>query len=280
VAIPSGMTVSAGPMVLRAPAAVATPVVASAAASVQGSHGPRPPYVSGSRQYINPKSFAMKYKFNGDFHIHGRPLVLTLDPIDSQRSFLATGLRVWDCGIVLAKYLERYVPALLQASRRPQLRGLELGCGTGVAGLSFAFAGQQVVLSDLGDVQAAATKGNIARNLGNIMAAGGSATYESLDWRCLPDRAPLGVFDVVFAGDVIWHETLVEPFLQAVAWALSGPGAGEVLLSHKVRDEESVRLFEQMVGNMGLVIQKKVPTEQVLGGDGHPEVFVYHFRKR
>lgn len=243
--------------------------------------GPRQPIIAGRRQYVNPKSLSMKYMFNGDFTIGSRPLVLTVDPPESQRSHVATGLRIWDGGIVLAKYLEYFVPEKVRACGKPQLRGLELGSGTGIGGLSFALMGQHVVLSDLGDIQGAATQANITQNLPQVAAAHGSASFEVLDWSKLPDRSCLGAFDVVFAGDVIWHETLVEPFLQAVSWATSGPGvSAEVLLSHKLRDQESVELFERLLVQAGLYIEKKVPTEQVLGEDGHPEVFVYHFRRR
>ncbi|CAE7250949.1 exgA [Symbiodinium pilosum] len=146
-------------------------------------------------------------------------------------------------------------------------------------GLSFAVLGNEVLLTDIGDLQATLTQGNITQNQGSIAAAGGAATYATLDWRRLPQRDQYGYFDLVFAGDVIWHETLVEPFLQAVAWATSGPGAGEVILSHKVRDQESVALFQQMLSSLGLQIAKEVPSEQLLGQDGHPDVRVYHLKR-
>ena len=63
------------------------------------------PQVAGKREFVNKKAFAMIYKFDGDYKIDGRPLLLTVDPVDSQRSFLATGLRVWDGGIVRAPAL-------------------------------------------------------------------------------------------------------------------------------------------------------------------------------
>eukprot|EP00434_Breviolum_minutum_P030044 symbB.v1.2.026566.t1/scaffold2665.1/size82975/3 len=53
------------------------------------------------RQFMNPKSFQLIYNFKGDFKINGRPMILTVDPPDSAK--LATGLRIWDGGIVLAK---------------------------------------------------------------------------------------------------------------------------------------------------------------------------------
>lgn len=228
------------------------------------------------RQFMNPKSFMLLYNFKGDFKINGRPMILTVDPPDSAK--LATGLRIWDGGIVLAKYLEFYAPKMAQRLQRP-LRGIELGCGTGVAGFGLAFLGHQVLLTDIGAEQAAATQGNIAQNMQTLAATGGSAQYGHLDWRQLPERSQYGRFDLVLASDVIWHESLVEPFLQAVSWATSGPGAEEVILSHKARDQESIELFHKMLGPLGLALTSQVPSEQVLGEHGHPDVQLYHLRR-
>lgn len=232
------------------------------------------------RSYVTAKSLSLKYRFDGDFTAAGRPLLLTSDPADSERAHSATGLRVWDGGIVLARYLERYVPERLTAAGGRRLRALELGCGTGVAGLAFAFLGQEVALSDVGDLQRVATEANVARNQASIDSARGSVSYHAVDWKNLPNRESFGHFDVVFAGDVIWHETLVAPFMDALQWAVSGPGTGEILLSHKVRDEESVALFERHLQERGLLLTKKVPTEPLLDPDGHPEVCIYHLRSK
>merc|ERR1719215_2600266 len=114
-------------------------------------------------------ALAVKTKFDGDYTINASPMALSVDR--SSASHSATGLNVWDCGVVLGKFLEAYVPEKLAGDLgRRQLRGLELGCGTGVAGLAFAFMGQQVVLTDKGVEQAAATRGNIAMNAGVIQA--------------------------------------------------------------------------------------------------------------
>lgn len=228
------------------------------------------------RQFMNPKSFMLMYNFKGDFKINGRPLLLTVDPPNAAK--LATGLRIWDGGIVLAKYLEVYAPQLSQRLGRP-LRGIELGCGTGVAGFGLAFLGHEVLLTDIGEEQAAATQGNIAQNQATLNAVGGRAQYGHLDWRTLPERSRYGRFDMVLGSDVIWHESLVEPFLQAVAWATSGPGAEEVILSHKARDQESIDLFHKMLGPLGLRLAKEVPSEEVLGEHGHPDVKLYHLQR-
>jgi len=226
---------------------------------------------------MNPKSFQLIYNFKGDFKINGRPMILTVDPPDSAK--LATGLRIWDGGIVLAKYLEYYAPKMAQRLQRPKLRGIELGSGTGVAGFGLAFLGHHVLLTDIGAEQASATQGNIAQNLPTMAATGGSAQYAHLDWRQLPERNQYGRFDLVLASDVIWHESLVEPFLQAVSWVTSGPGAEEVILSHKARDQESIDLFHKMLRPLGLSLTSQVPSEEVLGEHGHPDVKLYHLQR-
>lgn len=228
---------------------------------------------------MNAKSFQLNFKFDGDFVVNGRPLILTMDT--SERAHLTTGLRVWDGGIVLAKYLERYVPQARHANGNRQLQGLELGAGTGVAGLSFALLGQSVVLSDVAGDQAAATQANITLNKVQVASARGNICFKVVDWRSLPERSSFGFFDIVFAGDVIWHESLVEPFVQALTWTASGPGVGEVLLSHKARDAESIHLFERLIAETPFVIERKVQTTEFLGGQwGHPQIDVYHLRPR
>eukprot|EP00812_Abedinium_dasypus_P009512 NODE_3199_length_816_cov_288.693824.p1 GENE.NODE_3199_length_816_cov_288.693824~~NODE_3199_length_816_cov_288.693824.p1 ORF type:complete len:211 (+),score=57.02 NODE_3199_length_816_cov_288.693824:3-635(+) len=206
----------------------------------------------------------------------GRPLLLTADHISSTRACHVTGLRVWDGGIVLSKYLEHYAP---QVSQGRKLRGLDLGCGSGVAGLGLALMGHAVVLSDLAGMQADATQLNIAHNEAQFKEAGGSATFEVLDWTNLPaDRERFGHFDLVFAADVIWHESFVPPFVEALHWASKGPGLGEILLSHRRRDAESVAGFESLIQQKGWLLERKVESESAIGEHGHPLVSVYHVK--
>lgn len=228
--------------------------------------------------FTNSHSLAVKVKMNGDFTICGRPLILRVEK--SERSHMATGLNVWDAGIALAKYLELLSAPLAGISGGTVTkRALELGCGTGVAGLSLALSGYDVTLSDIGADQAQATKANIAMNERQIAAAGGSASYVEIDWTKLPAREAFGQFDVVLCSDVVWHESLVEPLVRAVAWAGSGQGFQEFLLGHKVRDVESISLFEQEMAKNGFMITKVVETKEVLGEWGHPDVIVYHATK-
>jgi len=143
-----------------------------------------------------------------------------------------------------------------------------------------ALLGHEVLLSDAGKLQEEACRANAQENGGRIMVAGGSANYETLDWRRLPGRQRFGRFDLVFGGDVIWCDAFVEPFVQALSWAASGPGMGEALVAHKFREESAAAIFERAAPRAGFSITKKAHTMEVLGDDGHPLVAVYHLQKR
>ena len=77
---------------------------------------------------------------DGSFSVGGRPLrISTVDNSD-----LGTALVVWDGAVNLARYLERNPALVFQKSV------LELGAGTGVAGLAAGLLGaRSVVLTDL-----------------------------------------------------------------------------------------------------------------------------------
>eukprot|EP00812_Abedinium_dasypus_P016084 NODE_977_length_1282_cov_527.972290.p1 GENE.NODE_977_length_1282_cov_527.972290~~NODE_977_length_1282_cov_527.972290.p1 ORF type:complete len:379 (-),score=53.29 NODE_977_length_1282_cov_527.972290:128-1264(-) len=248
------------------------PTVGSPAAATTGR------VVSSSTvSYTNPKCLSTQHTFDGDYRIDGRPLRLIVDPINSDRACHVTGLRVWDGGLVLSKYLESYVPEVAQRMPGKRLRALDLGCGSGVAGLSVGLMGHDAILSDIAGVQADATQLNITQNQPELDKAGGTVVFEVIDWRSLPcDRERFGYLDLVFAADVIWHESFVAPFVAALGWAASGPGAGEVLLAHKTRDTESIEMFERLASEGGWVVKQKVDSIAAIGEDGHPLVKVYH----
>jgi predicted nicotinamide N-methyase len=217
----------------------------------------------------------VKLKMNGDFVVNGQPMFLQIEK--SERSHSATGLNVWDGGICLAKYLERlFGPRAGVPGGGVGKRALELGCGTGVAGLSLSLLGYDTTLSDIGADQARATEANIAMNAQQMAACGGRACYKECDWRNLPPRESFGQFDLVVCSDVAWHESLCEPLVKAVAWAGSGPGFREFVMGHKVRDQESLTRFEQEMAKNGFMITKVLETKEVMGEWGHPDVILYH----
>ena len=79
----------------------------------------------------------------------------------------------------------------LACSIPQHLQVVEVGCGTGIAGLSLALKGADVTLTDLPSVQDR-TDDHIALNADNIAASGGSACFKILDWRKIGAWGVLG----------------------------------------------------------------------------------------
>jgi RNA 3'-terminal phosphate cyclase (ATP) len=147
--------------------------------------------------------------------------------------------RVWEAGIVLSRWL-----ALGEAAGAPTLRGrrvLDLGAGTGIAGLAAAALGADVTLSDTEEALPLLRR-NVAANARTVADAGGAARVACLDWAAPPaelaDEAP---WDVVLAADVVYSPTQLAPFTALLGRlaARNRPGGpfATLLLAHKERDE-------------------------------------------
>jgi len=148
-----------------------------------------------------------------------------------------TGRTTWDGAIVLAKYLET-----AQGSRR-DLRGasvLELGAGTGLAGLSAAALGAAVLLTDLGYCVP-----QLESNADGFTGPG-SVRARELDWAQPAAEVIAEPFDLVIGADIVWLPHLVRPLVRVFemlleAWkeraAISGASSKqfEVLLAHQTR---------------------------------------------
>ena len=97
---------------------------------------------------------------------------------------MKTATTVWDCSIVLAKYLEyqntHKSPGFLQGKKV-----LELGAGTGLAGLASAALGALVTITDVEDVVPQLNR-NIALN--QDVAAQVKATH--FDWISRSVKSP------------------------------------------------------------------------------------------
>ncbi|CAM9270371.1 unnamed protein product, partial [Ectocarpus fasciculatus] len=136
----------------------------------------------------------------------------------SERS-LGTGLNTWDGAVVLAKYLEAN-PHIVAGKRV-----LELGSGTGLAGIAAAMLGAKIsVLTDL-QYTMENLQLNIRNNLNETETAGRTAIA------CSSGR--IGDWDVILGADVVWVEELVPLLVQALT-ALAGADT-IFILSHQVR---------------------------------------------
>ena len=147
--------------------------------------------------------------------------------------------RVWEAGIVLARWLARG-----EGSGAPQLRGrrvLDVGAGTGVAGLAAAALGADVTLSDAEEALPLLRR-NAEANARVVTAAGGVARVACLDWAAPPaelaDNAP---WDIILAADVVYSPAQLCPFTALLRRLLARgrPGGlpAALLLAHKARDD-------------------------------------------
>lgn len=132
----------------------------------------------------------------------------------------------WNCGLALCRHLDRFAARYAELAPRP-LRFLELGAGTGVAGLFAAarFPGSRVVLTDLAD-HLDLLEVNAYRNHDR----GARAEVALLDWADATTWAPLDPPpDVVLAADCAYHERLYAPLVAVLRRACAAPETTVVL---------------------------------------------------
>jgi len=185
----------------------------------------------------------------------------------------ATGTSVWDGSVALAAALLhpggeawRRVTAALGGAA--PTRALELGSGTGLAGLAAAATGrlQRVTLSELPAV-VPFMAANAARNLGATTQAGCEVVCEALVWggggEVLGAAAALRC-ELVLGGDLMYRDDAVQPLLATLA-ACVGPG-GCALLALDL-DHSDTAVPSLLAG-----AEKVFEVERLLGEEvAHPE---------
>ncbi|XP_024357031.1 uncharacterized protein [Physcomitrium patens] len=106
-------------------------------------------------------------------------------------------------------------------------RVLELGAGTGMAGMMAARFGARVTLTDLPHVLEN-LQCNVELNLKEVEACGGSVAVQPLRWGVEEDAKNFvsPPPDLILASDCVYYDTLFEPLMQTLKW-LCGIGEGE-----------------------------------------------------
>ena len=148
--------------------------------------------------------------------------------LSEDRTRAPYGLALWPASIALAHEL---------VSRAAELRGgrvLELGAGTGLAGIVAATYGASVVQTDRLEEALASGRMNAERN------GVRSIEHRLADWTEWTDTER---YDLILGGDVIYAPRL-QPFLRAIFETNLAP-AGRLLLADPFRSA-SIRLLEAM----------------------------------
>ncbi len=192
------------------------------------------------------------------------PLLEGENPLERVEDF-PFWVKIWEAAIVLADFL---------ATVPPKGRILELGSGLGVAGLTAAAFGHEVVITDSEDLCLDFVRVTAALNhLEKVQV-------KKLDWRSLPD---LGRFEMIIGAEIVFSGRYFESLFQAFKQYLA-PG-GVIYLAH---DKERMRTlapflylaekeYEEAVSQRRLrtddqvheiVISRLIPKEESLSPEG------------
>lgn len=152
---------------------------------------------------------------------------------EDQAAHLGTGLNTWDGSVILAKYFECNQHLIKDK------RILELGAGTGIAGISTLLLGARFVhLTDLGYALANLLS-NIELNTKNFATKQKNYKVSELDWdneETYPkdDGLQFNYYDVIIGADIVWLEHLI-PALVTTLKTLMTPDRNTIfILSHQV----------------------------------------------
>jgi protein N-lysine methyltransferase METTL21C len=157
------------------------------------------------------------------FHIPSLPSPITVRALPS----LGLSFQLWPSASTLIRFLQESPSVLPRALASPgsPLRFLELGSGTGAAGLALAAAlPARGVLSDLTDALPNLLH-NAELNASLLAAAGGAASVVPLPWgdaAAMEELAAASLFDLVVASDVVYYETLVDPLIETLRFFVKG----------------------------------------------------------
>ena len=189
----------------------------------------------------------------GEFEVNGIPIYVVPPEIvrDSEKQADGdTGRTVWDAAVVLAKYME------INGAMMRGKRVLELGAGTGLAGLAAAALGAHVDISDLSyclpniiqNIQKTNLTGGGGEGEGEggkkVNKAGGHASARELDWTQPNFEPNRDVYDYILGADIVWLEHLVEPLVSVMEELLFiNPSTLTILLAHQTRSASTTELF-------------------------------------
>eukprot|EP01039_Chlorochromonas_danica_P001678 gene1678-1832_t len=185
---------------------------------------------------------------------------------------LGTGLVSWDGAVVLAKYLE---------SHEEIIRGkhvLEVGAGTGIAGMAAALLGaSSVILTDL-PYALSNLQSNIARTIDNNshLIDHNHLNSKMLDWKD-PNTYPIDHhWEVILGADVVWLEDLVHPLVEALRSCSSEDT--RILLAHQTRTLRTDSVLWDALTTAGFS-WKTIPSNELHVDFSSPRISIIKIKK-
>ena len=159
----------------------------------------------------------------------------------------ATSTSVWDCSLLLSKYLENNANEWVFGKSI-----LELGSGLGLTGLGAAFLGAKKVY--LSDTEAAIPTLNASIQLNGISSICKAGV---IDWFHPPPIKSLGLgdhIDLILCADIVWVLDLIEPLVSTIDKYSTSHTS--VLIAHQTRSLAADELFFCSLKERGFSVQE------------------------
>ena len=132
---------------------------------------------------------------------------------------------------------------------------LELGCGTGIVGITAACLGARAVLTDTEAVVQHAQQ-NVDRNASCINDGQGSATCAALDWEAsLHKPLLLRPYDVVVGADLIYAAKDIAPLVATLKNLRHHSRDVLIILAHKERNLDILQQLIAQLSSVGIAMQ-------------------------
>ncbi|KAL4589361.1 hypothetical protein LXL04_002267 [Taraxacum kok-saghyz] len=156
----------------------------------------------------------------------------------------STFVKLLDCYKV--SNTDSFSAAITSVKRRPRLRILELGSGTGIVGIAAsAILGADVTVTDLPHVLAN-LKFNADANSKLLAPRGGEVQVAALSWGENEEMEAIGRdYDLIIGSDVVYHDNLYDPLLQTLKFLLLEGENKVFLMGHLRRWKKESGFFKK-----------------------------------
>eukprot|EP00026_Physarum_polycephalum_P017676 Phypoly_transcript_18981.p1 GENE.Phypoly_transcript_18981~~Phypoly_transcript_18981.p1 ORF type:complete len:241 (+),score=22.09 Phypoly_transcript_18981:46-723(+) len=148
---------------------------------------------------------------------------------------------IWDAGFVLSKYLESHYADKLRGTK-----AIEVGSGTGIAGITAGLLGAHVTLTDGFD----SVLPLLSENVDSIFSESHSCSIpivKKLEWGNEAQQnnilAEHGPFTYILCADLVYTKAAYEPLISTLR-ALCTPNITTILFAHKKRYDTEDLFFE------------------------------------
>lgn len=211
----------------------------------------------------------------------------SIDSTVAIRQLPSQGLsfQLWPAAATFVKLLDCYQDtntdpfsaAITNVKRRPRLRILELGSGTGVVGIAAsAILGADVTVTDLPHVLLN-LKFNVDANSGILAARGGEVQVAPLSWGENEEMEAIGRdYDLIIGSDVVYHDNLYDPLLQTLKFLLLEGEKKVFLMGHLRRWKKESGFFKKAKK----FFQVKLIHEDGPSSESRTGVVVYRFARK